>query len=173
MSVIDKFKKHEAAVDAPETHQAPLRSVLIDKLREKAEQGDIAAIKLLLDSPELLNTQVPPTLAEAKASLANLLRDLSERRTSAEREQEQQALEREANTYEAEAMRRDKQRTDFIEQRFEAAVEARLKMQNCQLELRGWAAMTADQRQELWSELRDGLRSLGELLEANRVQTVQ
>lgn len=161
------------ATDAPTSRAAPLRDVLLDKLREKAEEGDIAAIKLLLDSPELLERPIGLTVEEARANLIAFLQGLADRNKAERDEQEQQDLEREAEKLEAEVVNREGQRRDFWQLRFESTVEARLRAEGDALALAAWHRMDALVRVELWKEIVNGLRLLREVTDAEAGTMVQ
>lgn len=132
MSVHGKFERdveqHEAST------ATPLRETLVSKLKQMASDGDLAAIKLLLDSPELLNDEKKPELMweEQKRMFVDICTKFRElaKRGDAEYEQHQ----------------------------FERCVENRLRVDGNALEHRRWQAITSEEKRELWQRILECLR---------------
>lgn len=186
-----------AQESASETKAAPLRSVLIAQLKQKAEAGDLQAIRILLDSPSLLEERpIPETLPEAREALRKLLADLAARSPMTMEERKLAFLEHvkgavgqfpdlliEMDERVMRVKEAPKQVAEMTEkllagseespaERWEKATEKRLTVEEgSELALSTWKEMKPEVRAELWNELRDGLRELGKL-RAEHVQTL-
>lgn len=168
MSVIDKFKpkrkdaeglQQPSAADAPEAKPA-LRDVLVEKLRGLAEAGDVSAIRLLLDSPDLLTEPEPPKTQEDMVSVTREWFNSVNKLLSflIELDRRQKILER----------RRNGKVTGGEIEALHEAFEHWLRYGAAMTALVAWERMTMGERCGMFNELAGELHKLGQLTEGQR-----
>jgi hypothetical protein len=137
------------ASNEPQAKEPALRETVRVKLKELVERGDVGAIRLAIDHPELLSgpdldppkaqadmVSVPRGWYESVCKLLSWLDELSKRR----------------------------ERTGADVEFFHESVERRLKYEDHLIALAGWQRMSTSERMGLWNELVTELHNLGVLV---------
>jgi len=144
-----------STANKPDTNETPLRDVLRKQLLTLAEQGNVTAIKELLDRPNLLDERpVPMTYEACRAELARMIGEVM-KRAGVETADELLFGSRPAL--------KPPELVLSPKEGFEKAVENRLRIEeSSELALKAWQRMSPEDRAELWQEIHMGLRSVTE-----------
>ena len=156
---------------APEAKDTSLRDTLRDKLKALAQEGNVQAIRELLDRPSLLEDQKPKlTSIEDVMAVMKAEHDESSRALVARssRELVYEASCRCMNEiFEDVRNRHPELRTP--KPTFESTIEARLGQEGNIHGLRAFRRMTDSERAMIWRDLSSELGLLGKELEASNV----
>ncbi len=184
------FTRRDAEVsqteaNQPDTKPTPLRDTLRAKLKELVEHGDVGALRLAIDHPEMLselNPEISTTYEAAVKAWDEFLDGVKARMTPEERRESLiKFIEKERHKHPdviISVVHRDRRvdddgrvpNPDPLRRSWEDAVEHRLKGEGESIALSGWKRMSQEDRGKLWVELRDGFKLLGAELEANEHQ---
>lgn len=148
----DSAEAQPDATSAPDTKPTNLRERLKAKLLELVEQGNVQAIRELLDRPNLFEPAMPMDFESAQKALGQFLDEVKAR-------QPKEEIEVRVSYEQGEV-----KNPGVYRRAFEDSIEARLKVEEeSETALAGWKRMSAEEKLKLWDELRAGLKELGEL----------